>query len=68
MSHMGHSRRFGFVRFRRHCGPEFLRQRRDGEKATSRRRAKKATLNIRKLIWVVILFLGLAAIAFALID
>ena len=30
MSHMGHSRRFGFVRFRRHCGPEFLRQRRDG--------------------------------------
>jgi hypothetical protein len=22
----GHSRRFGFVRFRRHCGHEFLRQ------------------------------------------
>jgi hypothetical protein len=39
-----------------------------GQKATSRRRAKKATLNMRKLIWVVILFLGLAAIAFALID
>jgi hypothetical protein len=28
MAAMGHSRRFGFVRFRRHCGHEFLRQER----------------------------------------
>ena len=30
MSESGHSRRFGFVRFRRHCGHEFLRRDRDG--------------------------------------
>ena len=30
MSELGHSRRSGFVRFRRHCGHEFLRQGRDG--------------------------------------
>src|SRR5262245_364345 len=29
MSELAHSRRFGFVRFRRHCGNEFLRQGRD---------------------------------------
>src|SRR5882724_6645671 len=29
MLDMGHSRRFGFVRVRRHCGHEFLRQGRD---------------------------------------
>jgi len=27
---LGHSRRLGFVCFRRHCGHEFLRQGRDG--------------------------------------
>jgi hypothetical protein len=32
---VGHSRRFGFVRFRRHCGHEFLRQGRDGPSADS---------------------------------
>jgi hypothetical protein len=30
MAALGHSRRFGFVRFRVHCGHEFLRQGRDG--------------------------------------
>src|SRR5262245_13317756 len=33
MAELGHSRRFGFVRFRRHCRPEFLRQGRDGPSA-----------------------------------
>ena len=40
ISGWGHSRRFGFVRFRRHCGHEFLRQRRDGPGPDSTRPSK----------------------------
>jgi hypothetical protein len=36
MSELGHSRRFGFVRLRRHCGHKFLRQGRDGPTPDSR--------------------------------
>src|SRR5262245_20394898 len=42
-SAMGHSRRFGFVRIR-HCGHEFLRQGRDGQKRMWTRRTIALTL------------------------
>jgi hypothetical protein len=51
MSQMGHSRRFGFVRFQRHCGHEFLRQGRDGprpwENSSAVRARRRISENVR---------------------